>query len=307
MLTTRITAAVFSLSLLMWSLFMLPAAAGHKNDVVCDPYTGICVVVAVEHGTAGAPGHVNDQTSGASGSASCHGPAGKMPCFVPAFGWFNEADGCYYQRASPQPDRRDPVWDGHFPDGTVYLAVCPGSPGTGGGFVWRADPPPGFGGTSATPAQLAKEAVQRMRLRGPDIGIVPEPGKTGLVGLPIWMWTKVSPQTWGPNTAKAAVPGVSVSATANAKEIIWHMGDGHNVVCDSPGTPYEDMFGADSSPTCGHTYTRTSAQEPGEAYTVTATTTWRVVWAGGGQRGELEVDRSSTVRLRIGELQVLVQ
>jgi hypothetical protein len=281
-----------------------PAAADGKPNLVCDPKTGICLVVA---NSPGRPGNDGSPAADGSDTASCRGPSGAVPCYDPEYGWFSQLDSCYYQRAHPQPPPGDPVWGGRYPDGAVYLSTCLGNGGTGGGFVWRADLPPGFGGKSASPAQLANEAVQRMRLRGPDIGIVPEPGKTGLVGLPVWMWTKVSPQTWGPNTATAAVPGVSVSATANAREITWHMGDGHNVVCDSPGTPYEDTFGADSSPTCGHTYTRTSAQEPGEAYTVTATTTWQVVWAGAGQRGELQVDRSSTVRLRIGELQVLVQ
>ena len=306
MLIPRLAAATGVLSALLY-LSATPVAADHKNDVSCDPFTGVCVVVAVDHGTTGSSGGDDTSRETGSGSASCQGPAGMVPCYDPAFGWFSEADGCYYQRASPQPDGGDPVWDGHYPDGAVYLAVCLGTPGTGGGFVWWPEPPPGYGGASATPAQLANEAVRQMELRGPDVGIVPEPGKTGLVGLPVWMWTRVSPQTWGPNSATAAVPGVSVSATARAERITWSMGDGHSVVCDNPGTPYEDRFGAQSSPTCGHTYTRTSAREPGESYTVTATTTWRVVWAGGGQRGELELDRSSTVALRIGELQVLVQ
>lgn len=307
MLSVRRGALAIAIAGAMLALNALPAAADHKTDVVCDPYTGICVVVVVDHGTPGNSG--DDQTSGDGdiGSTSCRGPTGQMPCYDPAFGWFNEADGCYYQKASPQPDAGDPVWEGHHPDGAVYLAVCPGTPGTGGGFVWWADPPPGYGGSSATPAQLANEAVRRMRLRGPDIGIVPEPGKTGLVGLPVWMWTQLSPATWGPNSVTAAVPGLSVSATANAQQISWSMGDGTTVVCRSPGTPYADRFGGQSSPTCGHTYTRTSAEQPGAAYTVTATTTWRVVWAGGGQRGELSLDRSTTARLRIGELQVLVQ
>lgn len=307
MLIARLAATATGLLSAILCLSFTPAAADHKNDVVCDPYTGICIIVAVDHGTPGSPGDDGTPKGAGSGSASCRGPAGDMPCYDPAFGWFSEADGCYYQRASPQPDGGDPIWDGHYPDGAVYLAVCPGTPGTGGGFVWWADPPPGYGGTNATPAQLANEAVRQMQLRGPDIGIVPEPGKTGLIGLPVWMWTRVSAQTWGPNSATASVPGVSVSATANAEQVTWSMGDGHTVVCENPGTPYEDRFGARSSPTCGHTYTRTSARQPGEAYTVTATTTWRVVWAGGGQRGELQLDRSSTVALRIGELQVLVQ
>lgn len=279
------------------------AGASHRNRLICDQKTGICLVVVADHGTPGSTAGPADEGR----EPTCQGPAGEVPCFDDEFGWFNQADGCYYRQADPQPPADDPVWDGHHPDGAVYLATCLGTPGTGGGFVWWPDPPPGYGGSSATPAQLANEAVRRMRLAGPVIGIVPEPGKTGLVGLPVWMWTEVTPRTWGPLSVTASVPGLSVTATATAQRITWSMGDGRTVVCEGPGTPYEDRFGGRSSPDCGHTYTRTSAREPDAAYTVTATTTWRVDWAGGGQRGELTVDRASTARLRIGELQVLVQ
>ena len=303
MLVRRVAVGVVALVALGVGPAAVPVAADDGPEVVCDPTTGACLVVVSDPGQ---PGESRTEPS-TPGNAPCAGPSGHVPCYDREYGWFSQADGCYYRRADPQPPADDPVWAGRYPDGAVYLATCLGTPGTGGGFVWWADPPPGFGGTSATPGQLANEAARRMRLGGPDIGIVPEPGKVGLVGLPVWMWTAITPRTWGPITVTASVPGMSVTATASAEKVTWSMGDGHSVVCDSPGTPYEDRFGGRSSPTCGHTYTRTSARQPGEAYTVTATTTWRVVWTGGGQRGELRLDRSSTVALRIGELQVLVQ
>lgn len=288
--------------------FRAPTAfANHQSEVVCVQKTGICLVVVIDHGTPGSGNAGGDTDDVSQGEAICRVSTGEVPCHDKEYGWFSQADGCYYRQADPQPPAEDPIWEGRHPAGAVYLATCLGTPGTGGGFVWWADPPPGFGGTSATPGQLANEAVRRMRLRGPEIGIVPEPGKVGLVGLPVWMWTAVTPQTRGPVSVTASVPGLSVTATATAQQVAWSMGDGRTVVCDGPGSPYEDRFADRASPTCGHTYTRTSAREPGAAYTVTATTTWRVVWAGGGQRGELSLDRSSTVALRIGELQVLVQ
>jgi hypothetical protein len=39
---------------------------------------------------------------------------------------------------------------------------------------------------------------------------------------------------------------------------------------------------------------------------VTATTTWDIQWAGGGEAGQLTETRSSSLPVRIGELQVLV-
>ena len=84
------------------------------------------------------------------------------------------------------------------------------------------------------------------------------------------------------------------------------MGDGHSVTCASPGTPYKRSLGAGVSPTCGYRYVRSSADQQGAVYTVVATTTWAVTWSGGGESGALTVTRSSSARVRIGELQVLV-
>ena len=188
----------------------------------------------------------------------------------------------------------------------MYVATCPGSGGSGGGWLWLPTPPPGFGGVGATPAMLAARAVSLLPLRGPVIGMAPQQGKTGLVGLPVWLWTAVSPQTWGPVSATAAVPGVSVTATARVVRVVWQMGDGSSVVCTSPGTPYSIARGDTDSPDCGYRYSRSSAGLPGDVYTVTATATWRVDWAGGGQAGSLTQTRVSTTTVRIGELQVLV-
>jgi hypothetical protein len=229
-----------------------------------------------------------------------------VPCFDAVFGWWSNADGCYYKLLSPQPPASAIEWEGHYPQGAIYAGTCLGGGGTGGGWRWFNTPPQGYGGAAPTPAQLAQQAIDTMRLDGPAIGLTPPNGKTGLVGLPVWMWTRVSAATWGPTSARASVPGLAVTATARAKRIVWDMGDGHSVTCDNPGTTYTVDQGARSSPTCGYVYSRSSASESGHEYTVTATTTWNVAWAGGGQSGVITVTRNSTARLRIGELQVLV-
>jgi len=145
-----------------------------------------------------------------------------------------------------------------------------------------------------------------MRLDGPAIGMAPDASGTGLVGLPVWMWTEVRASTWGPTSATASIPGLSVTATARASKVEWDMGDGHTVTCTSPGTAYTKAAGDAQSPTCGHVYRRSSAGQPGDAYPVTATTTWTVSWSGGGQSGVLTVTRTSRTSVRIGKLQVLV-
>ncbi len=228
------------------------------------------------------------------------------PCYDPTFGWWSNIDGCYFKVVEPPPPPTDSAWNGHYPSGRVYQTTCLGSPGSGGGWVWLADNPDGYGGVAASPATLAQRAVDLMRLAGPDIGMAPGAGKTGLVGLPVWLWTAVSASTWGPTSATASVPGVSVTARAEATRIVWDMGDGHSVTCTGPGTPYTTSQGDSRSPTCGHVYAASSAAQPNHAYTVTATTTWSVTWTGGGQSGALTVTRTSTTQVRIGELQVLV-
>lgn len=184
--------------------------------------------------------------------------------------------------------------------------MCPGSGGPGGGRFWIGDPPAGFGGGGATPARLADTAVSRLPLRPAAIGMAPTPGSVGVVGAPVWLWTAVSPQTWGPISATASVPGLSVTAVANATSLVWDMGDGTTVSCSSPGTPYHAAYGFQPSPDCGYMYKRTSADQPGHAYRVTVTTTWRITWSGGGQSGVLTQTRSTGLDVQIGELQVLI-
>lgn len=304
MLTRRVLAAAAVVAMLAVVAAAQPAMAG-GGDVTCPPNQPICIVIVTDPGAPGSGG------SGGSGSPGQHickmpGTGDVVACQDPAWGWWSNIDGCYYKQLEPPPPSTSPAWQGHYPQGAIYEATCPGSAGTGGGWQWFANPPAGYGGAAPTPAELAQQAIATMRLEGPAIGMAPAQGKTGLVGLPVWLWTAVTATTWGPATASASVPGLTVTATARAKRIVWDMGDGHTVTCTNPGTPYRISKGNAQSPTCGYVYTRSSASQPDHAFTVTATTTWTVTWTGGGESGALTVTRSSIARVRIGELQVLV-
>lgn len=208
---------------------------------------------------------------------------------------------------SPPLPPTDPAWGGKYPEGALYEGRCawPGNPADVYDYVltWFATSPPG---TPVTPAQLAQRAVYSMTLRGADIQLAPPRSVMGLVGLPMWLWTSVGPTTWGPNSATASVPGLSVTAVARATKIVWDMGDGTSVTCRGPGTAYTPAAGSGASPTCGHTYRRSSASRPGHVYPITATTTWSITWSGGGESGALSRTRTSATTVRVGELQVLV-
>ncbi len=286
-----------------------PSTPDGSGSVACPDYLPYCIIVAER---PAAPGTTGEQASTRRKPRQCVVPEGSpdagevVPCQVPGLGWFNAATACYFTAVSPAPAPSDPAWEGHYPEGAIYQMTCPGIVGTGGGWVWRATPPDGFGGAGITPEQLAERAVELLGLRGPQIGMAPPDGTTGLVGVPVWMWTEVTPTTWGPASATASVPGLSVTATARAQQIVWAMGDGSSVTCSGPGTPYRESLGGTESPTCGHIYARSSAGRAQDRYSVIATTTWQVTWAGGGQTGTLTVTRASTTTVSIGELQVLV-
>lgn len=158
-----------------------------------------------------------------------------------------------------------------------------------------------------TAQQVALREFATLPIKGPQIGIAPDPDGTGLVGLPVWLWTEVTALTWGPYTATAAVPGLTVTATATARRITWNMGDGRQVVCDNPGTPYQASFGNTASPDCGYRYARSSHSQPKRKFTVTGTTEWVVNWAGGGQTGTIQQTRFTTTEIQIDELQVVTQ
>lgn len=170
-------------------------------------------------------------------------------------------------------------------------------------IFWAAAAP----AVNVDPEQLAREAVDRMLLTGPSIASPRAAGKY-IVGVPMWMWVNRTPTTYGPNTASAGLAGVTVTATAKVSKIVWKLGDGESVTCNGPGTPYEASFSKQESPTCGHTYSRTSASQSSAKYAVTATATWTVNWqvaGGGGQTGQFTEVRQSQMQVAIGEVQVV--
>lgn len=293
-------------ALLIVAIATAAPTANAAGEVDCAPGTQVCVIRVEQPGAPGAPGTPDPGGSDVIERRCLVSGTGRdVPCHSDIWGWFNDGDDCYWRRVEPQPPMTDVIWDGHFPNGAVYSVACaPTHPGGVDGWEWAPADPPGYGGTGVTPAQLAQQALAQMALTGPAIRMTIEGDEHGLVGLPVWLWTEVAPTTWGPNSATAAVPGLSVTATAQARQIVWDMGDGRTETCKNPGTPY--YTGGVTSPTCQHIYEQSSAGQPNEAFPVTATTTWDVTWTGGGASGALTVTRQSTASVRIGEMQVLI-
>jgi len=246
--------------------------------------------------------------AGGGGSAGGHGCTWRgqaIPCTDVDYGSYI-GDGCYWKVLVPQPVLPTPP--GKDPaTGAWGVTACYSAPG--GGAVTQVYAWMDNGAVGPTPVQLAQQALARIHLLGAQIGVAPQPGGAGAVGLPVWLWTAVTPGTWGPLTASASGGGITVTITAKATRIVWAMGDGHQVVCTNPGTPYQPGYGLTASPTCPYTYAAPSSTtaHPHGRYTVTATTFWRVHWSGGGQSGVLNPTSRSQSSVEIGEIQVVTQ
>ncbi len=311
MLRVRVAAAIAAVVAL--TVCFLPSRAtadggGGGGGVSCGPLAGNCSVSASSSPSPVGGGSGGSGGGSGGGSASCSFHGQSFPCYNQLFGWFDGQDGCYYKLMSPQPDASSALWQGHKPgDGAIYAAECPlisGKGLPGGNAQWFQNPPPGFGGAVNVQA-LAQQAVSKMGLLGPAIGIAPPPGSKGVVGLPVWLWDNVSATTWGPNSASASAGAVTVTATGSVTQIVWDMGDGQSVTCTGPGEAYQASFGS-AQPPCGHTYTQTSAAMPDGQYAINATATWVVNWqATTGQTGQITVTRQSASSVVIGELRDL--
>ncbi|WP_331738733.1 hypothetical protein [Embleya sp. NBC_00896] len=201
-----------------------------------------------------------------------------------------------------------PVGTGHNPAGPGPQAPdlkLPKMPIPG----LNAPVPPAQPGQPAPPAppspqEVAQTAVSQLQLPSPVIAT--NPVGEQIVGVPSWLW--IDPASWAPVSATAEVPGVSVTATATPQRVLWTMGDGSTVTCAGPGTAYSTRFApASASPDCGHTYTRSSATQPGAAYAVSATISWTVTWAGAGQTGVVPgMQTTGQITTRVAEVQAVV-
>lgn len=266
-----------------------------------DPRTGTCIIRVVlppVQPISGPPARPGPKPQPPGKPPKCTNPTGQaIPCDAGG-GYWSPDRQCYVKVAHPQPPRSDPVWLGNTM-GTIYQCDSP----TDRYFFWSATQPTGPT-APPDPVQLAQVAVTAMRLKAVTIGIVPlnRPGSVGLVGMPQWMWVQnPSASTWGPITKSASAGGYTVTATGRVGRILWDMGDGQTVTCGE-GTPYSMADGVARSPSCGHDgYTRQGT------YTVTATSSWTVSWAGIGQTGSIPVTLRQTTTVQIGEAQVLTQ
>jgi hypothetical protein len=284
---------------------MLAVSGGLDNAMAAPPVdcakqdaqTGICLVEATSPG----------QDADAEPAAGSVSPGGGQP----TGGNASSVNPCTFTAAQPQPPTTSALWQGQSPaDGAMYVKVCPRVDGSGLTtmlvFVPNGSTPPA--GPPVDPRVLADQAIASLVMRAPEIRMAPPPGSTsGLVGLPVWMWTERGERFLGPARQSVSAGAVTVAAVGEVSRIVWDMGDGTTVVCGA-GTPYTPGVEGES-PDCGHVYAQASSRHVpgGGSWPITATSTWTITWSGGGLSGTETMELSSSAELFVGELHVLDQ
>jgi hypothetical protein len=189
--------------------------------------------------------------------------------------------------------------------GAWFLVSCGQGPEEVEWVPTGPDAPTAAVGNVVSPGAAAVRAAASLVLPSPSIEL--NPAAFSVVNLATWL--AINPAGWRPYQATATVAGVTATAVATPEEVTWTMGDGSQVECDGPGTPFSPDLAAPQSTSCSYTYTRSSAGQPSVdgdpndgAFAVTATVTWKVTWTavgavGGGTLPALHTASTEAVRV----------
>lgn len=269
-------------------------ALGLQGVAHADPWGGVdcdlnpnqpeCEVVVVLPGSGGSG------RGGGGGSPICRVGGQVVPCYVDGYGWLGSG-GCYYGKDS-----------GGFLGPNYWTKWCM-DPATGDliwrGTVWLANPP-GIVGSAV------QQAVDRLSMPKPAIAANPSLSTRQVVHVPVWWW--IEPGWWTTRTASAAVPGLTITARAEPGTVYWYAGDGTSTTCTGPGTPWTGKASPTAaSPTCGHTYIKTSANSPGGNFQLRVVVAWKITWAGGGLSGtEPSATTTATAAVAVTEFRSVI-
>ena len=233
--------------------------------------------------------------------------------------WTPPAGSSWAQDAStdPPPGKVNPnqpygcTYSDGGPSATASIGVGGPQPGqwvfpycSGPGVI---DPMPPIWVTNATPVAaqvnpvlVAEQAVKQLPLGSPTIEMAPPDGSDQLVGVATWLW--IEPGAWKTLTATATVGTVTTTATATPSKVVWDLGDGNQVTCDGPGTPYSPSA-PDATTDCSYTWPQAGS------FTVAATVYWSVTWTatgapGGGNLG-VQAGPPAAVQVAVTESQAI--
>jgi hypothetical protein len=255
-------------------------------DCTLTPNDPACQVTVVDSGREG-----RSSRGGGGGPMECRFAGQVVDCYN-GFGWLG-AGGCYYAK--------DPGWVLQ-PNEWIKRCLDPTAPDVYANFgvVLLPDPP-------ATFTALLQRAVSRLHIPQPVLAASPALTAPQVVRVPVWWWLR--PGSWAAQSATASLPGIAITATATPDTVTWDAGDGTATSCNGPGTPWTAAYPPSApSPTCGHVYTSTSRTSPGGKFTVRASISWTITWAGGGLAGtEPSVTTTATADVSVTEVRAVIQ
>jgi hypothetical protein len=245
-------------------------------------------------------------------------------CTSALLGSYDPLDNCFWKVMVPQPPPGDPLWQGQSsaPPAKLYTVTCETHNGTNIGnaaatIQYSPGPPLNYNQSLNTNQTIAATAlnvfVNLIALAPvPATGSAPPPGN-GVAGVPVWMWTDVPPALWDQKSASITVVFTKVSLSFQGEQVDWDMGDGHHVMCSTPGTAYTKpafpnvaykVYSGQPgpSPDCGYTY------QTAGSYGVTSTATWFIAFQVGSTKGTFVVSRTTKITMmNIGELQAVTE
>ena len=265
-------------------------------------------VVSADHCT----GSTQIGDDGGSVSAECHGGTPGQP--TSTVGW-SGADRYEFYCGEPFPGGEATVYvtdlglasqeqveaQGFDPTGVYafYEVQCQGADGnfTIDWFFWGEVVPP------VDPAVLRDRALARVTVPVPSVGSFPDGGRPALVQGDTWFWIE---DPWDPLVETETQGFTTVSVSASPDRVEWRPGDGDVLVCHGPGDVWrEGLYEQGSS--CSHTYTASSADQPGDVYAGSATVFWELTWAiNGSPQGSFgTVSQTSSFTMPAAEVQVV--
>jgi hypothetical protein len=187
----------------------------------------------------------------------------------------------------------------HSETGRWLQKVCPGvgAVQVGGRFLIPE------GGIVDVEA-LALQARASVGISDPLIRTSPEAGDRLYVRVPTWLW--VDGGWWHSYSATASAGRVTATVSARPVAASWSFGDGGSVTCSGPGVPWRAGLPEDATD-CSHTFTSSSAGQPGGTFALSTTVTLEVTWTSNiGSGGALEpISRTASQAVEVGEIQAI--
>jgi hypothetical protein len=290
-----------------------PVVTPAGPDCDRDAVTGECRISVSGESRQSPTGKDGKPGSKSVKKVACQFEGNALPCST-AEGFWDPASGCYLTPQS-KPSTLGDVKD--VPPGTRFYRcwkvfdVVDGKP-QGMAVFESIRRTPGQMQT-IDPRVAAQQVVESMNFVAPQLGLSPylqSSTHEAIVNVPIWMWASdPGATTTGPQTKRAAIAGVAIEATGTVDRIEWSMGGGEVVTCKGAGTPFDraaaegkSLKEIPASPTCGHKYRKTSRCEKSGSFQITATAYWNVHWTGGGAQGDIPLNFSRSLPLRVVDL-----